>query len=350
MRSSLKTCLLQLIHCNGAGPSSGQSPNSVEITEHPRYQLHAQLIEQEQKMHTVRHLPSGQRSAPGAPPESVKGSLSSPAQKNTNGASHYGQASKPAEPGTNYVKLTGVTSRGFRTNLQGPHANRMMSIQMHPTGSLTDEYDDQTSVEEVDSSKFSLVEGWEDTIQNIENASSSSETAYLSSNEGSEHKQSMRKSSADDQGEEDPFERFRKWHARTSSPRYFLAAGNMNRDWVHAFGDDLGKKESDTVQVMASRDESLTSVTAWDPTKLPNEWQIRGRIIEAYNLPRMHDDTPGSYVCCISLIQDLKGVAYQHYLCLDHSRVLGAHSSEDSRQRGVLYVPMVALSMATAEC
>lgn len=302
-------------------------------------------------MHTVRHLPSGQRSAPGALPESVKGSLSSLAQKNTNGASDYGQASKPAEPGTNHTKLTGVTSRGSRTNLQGPDANHMMSIQMHPTGSLTDGYDDQTSVEEVDSSKFSLVEGWEDTIQNIENASSSSDTAYLSSNEGSEHKQSLslRKSSADDQGEEDPFERFRKWHARTSFPRYFLAAGNMNRDWVHAFGDDLGIKKSDTVQVRASRDESLTSVIAWDPTKLPNEWQITGRIIEAYNLPRMHDDTPGSYVCCISLIQDLKGVAYQHYLCLDHSRVLGAHSSEDSKQIGVLYIPMVAVAMATAE-
>jgi len=112
----------------------------------------------------------------------------------------------------------------------------------------------------------------------------------------------------------------------------------------------LRKNESDTVQVRASRDESLTSVSAWDPTKLPIEWQIRGRIIEAYNLPRMHDDTPGSYVCCISLIQDLKGVAYQHYMCLDHSRVLDAHSSEDSKHRGDLYMPMVAVSMATAEC
>ena len=320
-------------------------------------------------MHIVQDLPSGQRCAPGAPPERAKSLLSSVAQKNGNGSSHYGPVSKAATSGAN-VKSAVVTSRASRTNLQGPHANRMMSIQMHPTGSLTDRYDDQTSVEEADSSKFSLVEGWEDTIHDadeddekrFENISSSSETAYPSSNEGSEHRHPLLKSSADDQGDEDPFERFRKWHARTSFPRDMLEAGNINRDWMNAFSEDLSaqtgphgedycareeKKQSDQVQVMASRDESLSSVIAWDPSKLPNEWQIRGRIIEAYNLPRANDDTSGSYVCCISLIQDLKGVAYQHYLCLDHSRVLGAKSSVDAQHQGHPCTLLMIMVMAT---
>ena len=136
----------------------------------------------------------------------------------------------------------------------------------------------------------------------------------------------------------------------------------MNRDRMNAFREDFSaqrglngehggereeEKQSHLIQVMASRDESLPSVIAWDPSKLPNEWQIRGRIIEAYNLPRANDDTSGSYVCCISLIQDLKGVAYQHYLCLDHSRVLGAKSSVDAQHQGHPCTLLMIMVMAT---
>ena len=235
----------------------------------------------------------------------------------------------------------------------------------HPAGELASEYDEQTSVEEADSSKLSFVGGWEDSTQfldedededkKIENVSSSSETASLSdnlSNDGSERGKGMQcsiKSSVDDQGDEDPFERFRKWHARTSFPRDLVSGGNQSDDREHSLpGDGTRKRPPELMKLKARGQESLPSVMAWNPNMLPSEWLICGRVIEASNLPKPSNNQAGSYICCISLIQDLKGLAYQRYLFLDHQRVLHSRreSADSSTGDNSFYSPRVFFAVS----
>ena len=116
-------------------PTRDKPSISVEITEHPRYQLHAQLIEQEQRMHTVLDdlpvqdttlymkdyaHPAGS-SLRGPPPKDSNGltthSHQTPAghmplsgvlhlHKGPEGEKDF-RLAKPAMPGTSQVKFTG---------------------------------------------------------------------------------------------------------------------------------------------------------------------------------------------------------------------------------------------------
>ena len=179
-----------------------------------------------------------------------------------------------------------------------------------------------------DSSKFSLIEGLEDSSfypghqnRRLENISSSSESDTSSQNMSLDNSERMESQIPSDdlmkmkgeKGDEDPFERFRQWHARTSNPRDLLLEGRPR--WS---------------QTSSSVDSLPQAPLSWDPNILPSEWLIRGRVIEAFNLPRMKDDEAASFACCISLIQDLRGVAYQRYLNLDHLKGITAGHRIDS--------------------
>jgi hypothetical protein len=255
---------------------------------------------------------------------------------------------KPGMPSTSQVKIEVGASAlyGGGMGVTPVKPSRVTPMQNTlQSGALSREYDEQTSVEEVNSTKLSLVEGWDDSTQyldddesrRLENVSSSSETGSFS-DEGSEQFRddvqtlSLPKSNGDDRGEEDPFERFRKWHARTSLPRDLVGAHDMGGDGEDA-SDDQTTHHLTTSEMSRSGQsghDSLPSVVVWNPNMIPSEWLIRGRVIEAFNLPRMSNDAAGCYVCCLSLIQDLKGVAYQRYLFLDHQKGLffSKHASD----------------------
>ena len=358
---NLLNYLLTLWICIGLNSQDSlQSPlvertNSVEITEQPRYHLHAQLIEQEQQMLTAVLLDNKQntetaetplprrsssgatRTSPGPRGSSSKNTSTASTTNTIHGAckengkpvnapsTSHEDVLKPTRPTTSEIKLaTGAPVANAGKGVGAGKASRIVSKpNLGPTGDLSGDYDDPTSgedtdssVEDVDSSKLSLFEGWDaklslfegwdesiqaDDDKKLENISSSSGTCSLSdmvSLYGSEQVPAKQpaallpKNSA--AGQDDPFERFRKWHARTSSPRGLIGRGNLE-----------------------SENQALPPVISWNPNTLPSEWLIRGRIIEAFNLPKTENNAAGSYICCFSLIQDLKGVAHNRYLSLD---------------------------------
>ena len=338
----------------------------MEITEHPRYELHAQLIEQERQIHSIQLQDEAKHTRPGQ----------AFAQPRAPSMLEFGSTSKK-ELEKHFARASSGTSRDGGGGGADVGAESKISMQLEDSGhSIPDhaeaierirgtedfvsrkgaqkptrlgarlnaqpgESDEHLRIDE-DSSKFSVIETLEDSStfldqdRRLENISSSSDTDSFSSHnmslDGSEGMQAqahqmpnrgLPMASGVQQGNEDPFERFRKWHARTSFPRDLF---------LHERGDQVGDDGDGSLttglspglprqgcsQARVSSACSMESALSWDPNLIPSEWQIKGRIIEAFNLPRLQNREVGTFVCCISLIQDLRGVAYQRYLHLDH--------------------------------
>ena len=314
----------------------------MEITEHPRYELHAQLIEQEQQIHTIqlqdegKHArtkpayPAAQRSAPSAhPPASQsKNKFNAPSAK-ISGETEKGQDRTNPDSGGYPPSLYGNSRPTLPKTWEGGIADhKVHKLSPNADVSRSPSIDREDFPIGEDSSKFSLTEGLEDSSlypgdqnRRLENISSSSESDTSSQNMSFEDSERMQSHVPSDglvktKSDEDPFERFRQWHARTSFPRD-LVPGQLE-------GRPRWSQTSSSV-------DSLPHVPlSWDSNILPSEWLIRGRVIEAFNLPRIKDEEAGSFVCCISLIQDLRGVAYQRYLNLDHLKGLAAGHRIDS--------------------